>query len=112
MEELQQANSNLQDQNTLLRAQLSTAATLPEQISIPVQDADLREKLLKLEAEEKEKAEELERLRKDQEDLLELLTEQDLKLNAFKYRLRELGENIEDADSDNNSASSDVEIEQ
>jgi chaperonin cofactor prefoldin len=35
---------------------------------------------------------ELEKLRKDQEDLLELLTDQDMRLNQFKAQLRALGE--------------------
>ena len=34
---------------------------------------------------------ELEKLRKDQEDLLELLTDQDMRLNQFKAQLRALG---------------------
>lgn len=68
-------------------------------------------KLKNLEEDNKDKGDELEQMRKDQEDLLELLTDQDLKLNAFKNRLRELGENVDDGDSDNNSISSDIEIE-
>jgi len=34
---------------------------------------------------------ELEKMRKDQEDLLELLTDQDTRLNQFKAQLRALG---------------------
>lgn len=40
------------------------------------------------------KAEELERLKRDQEDLLELLADQDLKLGNFKLRLMALGEKV------------------
>lgn len=42
----------------------------------------------------KEKAAELEKLRKDQEDLLELLTDQDSKLTLYKERLVSLGEKV------------------
>lgn len=66
----------------------------------------LDERLKHLEAENHDKETELERLRKDQEDLLELLTDQDMKLMSFKNRLRELGETIEDGDSENNSVCS------
>lgn len=111
MEELQQTNSQLQDQNTLLKAQLSAGAVTitsdnpPETHVETVENAALQQKLKQLEEENMEKDSELERLRKDQDDLLELLTDQDCRLNTFKNRLRELGENIEDdEDSDNNSA--------
>lgn len=89
LEELLQANSQLQDQNTLLKAQLSAGAT--EQAVNG--ESDLHAVL-------HEKEEELERLRKDQENLLELLTDQDQKLGRFKERLRELGDPIHDDDSD------------
>lgn len=112
VEELHQMNEQLQDQNTLLRAQLSTGTNIvPEYVNVLQTAPQLDDKLISLENENREKGEELERLRKDQEDLLELLTDQDLKLNSFKNRLRELGENIDDGDSDNNSVSSDIEIE-
>lgn len=39
---------------------------------------------------------ELEKLRKDQEDLLELLTDQDMRLNQFKAQLRALGGKVDD----------------
>lgn len=39
-------------------------------------------------------AAELEKLRKDQEDLLELLADQDLKITHLKARLRDLGEKV------------------
>lgn len=98
----------LNDQNTLLKAQLAAGATSNEHTQV-IDDSILR-KLEKLEAENNEKDEELDNLRKDQEDLLLLLTDQDRKLNTFKNRLRELGENIDDGDSDeNNSGDSDNE---
>lgn len=68
------------------------------------------DKMKQLEVELVEKDAELERLRKDQDDLLELLTDQDTKLNAFKNRLKELGETIEDGDSEENSVGSDNEM--
>jgi chaperonin cofactor prefoldin len=40
---------------------------------------------------------ELEKLRKDQEDLLELLTDQDTRLNQLKAQLRALGEKASNA---------------
>ncbi|XP_045500485.1 general vesicular transport factor p115 [Colias croceus] len=39
---------------------------------------------------------ELEKLRKDQDDLLELLADQDLKINEYKMRLMSLGQNVEE----------------
>jgi hypothetical protein len=104
IEELRQTNSQLHDQNTLLKAQLqlSAGATI---VNEPC------DKIKQLEAELVEKDAELERIRKDQDDLLELLTDQDTKLNSFKNRLKELGETIEDVDSeDNNSLGSDNEV--
>lgn len=118
---MQQSNSQLADQNTLLKAQLSAGASITsnvEPVTAPLQnyvieappppvqpDPGLLEKIAKLEAENVEKESELERLRKDQDDLLEVLTDQDVKLKSFKCRLKELGEDIED--SDNNSGDSD-----
>lgn len=66
-----------------------------------VNNEELMEKIRKLEAENFEKEAELERIRKDQDDLLELLTDQELKLTSFKNRLTELGETIEDGESEN-----------
>ncbi|KAF5291451.1 hypothetical protein FQR65_LT01762 [Abscondita terminalis] len=105
VEDLRQGHLQLIDENTLLKAQLSTGAINTEFVpkTDPL-DAALSVKLQQLEEENSEKDKELERLRKDQDDLLELLTDQDAKLTAFKNRLRELGENIDDEDdSDNNS---------
>lgn len=122
IDELLRSTAQLQDQNTLLRAQLAAGATsvaaAPSVVAAPsivaapsVTDAnELQERLDRLQLDNREKEEELERLRKDQEDLLELLTDQEVKLNTFKSRLVELGENVEDAaDSDANSVGSENE---
>lgn len=111
IDELQQSKAQLQDQNTLLRAQLSTGATNVTS-NIPENNhstAEVEDRLKILQADNYEKDVELEKLKKDQEDLLELLTDQDVKLTSFKNRLRELGETIDDADSDNNSLGSENE---
>ncbi|KAF5270697.1 hypothetical protein FQA39_LY01435 [Lamprigera yunnana] len=98
-EEFRQSIQQLEDENTLLKAQLSTGAVNGQ--SEP--EHELLSKIKQLEEENLEKETELERLRKDQDDLLELLTDQEIKLTSFKNRLRSLGENIDDEDSDNNS---------
>ncbi|KAK9885410.1 hypothetical protein WA026_010906 [Henosepilachna vigintioctopunctata] len=118
LEELRQGNSQLNDQNTLLKAQLAAnsnsiqtldnvASPLVESISTAVpyisKNANEEEKQ-KLIQDLQETKEELDRLRKDQEDLLELLTDQDCKMNVLKNRLRELGEEVDD-DSENGSNS-------
>ncbi|KAK9708783.1 Uso1 / p115 like vesicle tethering protein, head region [Popillia japonica] len=120
LEELQQTNLQLQDQNTLLKAQLSTGATIVNNLPTtpnknePIEQEyneqnDLADKLKCLEMESREKQSEIDSLKKEQDDLLELLlTEQELKLNTFKNRLIELGETIEDdPESDNISIGSD-----
>lgn len=119
IDELTQTNLQLNDQNTLLKAQLSTGASETARsstdnainynsVQTDVSKAnEYLERIKQLEAEVANKDEELEKLRKDQDDLLELLTDQDTKLCSFKNRLRELGETINDEDSDNNSGESD-----
>lgn len=94
----------------MLKAQISTGATNPES-SQPSERSDigLQLKVKELEAKNAEYEEEIGKIRKDQEDLLELLTDQDIKLQSFKNRLRDLGENVDDPDSDNNSIGSDNE---
>ncbi|XP_045475896.1 general vesicular transport factor p115 [Harmonia axyridis] len=115
LDELRQTNSQLNDQNTVLKVQLSTNSTsnnvdhtlIPPPVvsqfntSTQIESEELKQLRIEL----KGKSEELEHLRKDQEDLLELLTDQDCKLTVFKNRLRELGEVFEDDDSDNGSNS-------
>ncbi|CAH0564036.1 unnamed protein product [Brassicogethes aeneus] len=115
IDELSQTNSQLNDHNTLLKAQLSTGANItsnePVAAAAPLlaaaPDQGLLDKVNRLESELLEKNEELERLRGDQDNLLTLLTDQDTKLCCFKSKLRELGETIED--SDGNSGESDNE---
>lgn len=108
LEELQQTNSQLNDQNTLLKAQLAAGATGNEQVPM---DAGAVDKIAELENMCSEKEKQLELLRIDQEDLLELLTDQDIKLNRFKDKLRELGETIDGDSDDNISAESDNDNE-
>lgn len=101
------------DQITLLKAQLSALGGSSNGTALPAQNTtasqtnndDILDRIKQLEKENEEKDGELEKIRKDQDDLLELLTDQDLKLNSFKNRLRELGETIEEGDSYNNSES-------
>ncbi|CAH1178950.1 unnamed protein product [Phaedon cochleariae] len=115
LDDLQETNKQLVDQNTLLRAQLaanSSNIAIQDRhldLSSPPNDSensDLLEKIRKLESDNATKAADLDRIRKDQDDLLELLTDQDVKLNSFKDRLKELGENVDDGESDNNSVES------
>lgn len=112
MDDLKQSNAHLQDQNTILRAQLAAGAAPMSAVEIQSQQlvsSALDERLKLLEEENREKDVELERLRKDQEDLLELLTDQEMKLMGFKNRLREMGETVDDdGDSDNLSVGSDT----
>ncbi|XP_066249415.1 general vesicular transport factor p115 [Euwallacea similis] len=118
MEELQQTNVQMTDQNTLLKAQLAAGSPQvtnivheihpvqsppPEALTVFVHgnnDVLLERiqklegdsaKLEKVEEELAEKTAELESYQRDQDDLLELLTAQDTKLNKFKERLRQLG---------------------
>ncbi|XP_066994700.2 general vesicular transport factor p115 isoform X2 [Anabrus simplex] len=58
--------------------------------------AELEQKTAELET----KSVELENARKDQEDLLELLADQDMRANRFKERLRALGEKVDDDDEE------------
>lgn len=67
------------------------------------------ETIARLQTENASKTGELEMLRKDQEDLLELLSDQDSKLNAFKARLRQLGENVDDSASEGEADNAGVE---
>lgn len=106
LEEALQSNRQLQDQNTLLKAQLSACATtdvVQNAVKPPTEDANLKQRLEQVENEKAEYAEDLDRLRKDQEDLLELLTDQDIKLEKFKLRLRQLGAPVDEEDSDAHS---------
>lgn len=117
---MQETNTQLIDQNTLLKAQLAvnpSNVTNGPQIIESIKplsssiESSLLERVKTLEIERDEAKKEIERIRKDQDDLLELLTDQDLKLNTFKQRLRDLGETIDDDDSDNDNNSDGLENE-
>ncbi|RVE47137.1 hypothetical protein evm_008214 [Chilo suppressalis] len=114
------SNSHLKDENTLLKAQVSAVNSLPNQSQqVPRDDVKVKEheaRIQELTAEvsrlgqelvtsreaHKMAADELEKLRKDQDDLLELLADQDAKLNEYKMRLMSLGQAVEEAPSDQN----------
>ncbi|CAH2983907.1 unnamed protein product [Chilo suppressalis] len=114
------SNSHLKDENTLLKAQVSAVNSLPNQSQqVPREDVKVKEheaRIQELTAEvsrlgqelvtsreaHKMAADELEKLRKDQDDLLELLADQDAKLNEYKMRLMSLGQAVEEAPSDQN----------
>lgn len=109
------ANSLLKDENTLLKAQVSAAKSVPSGVQVPTPSQDdvrveYEAKLQTLAAEvarlsselktsqegQKSMGEELEKMRKDQDDLLELLADQDTKLNDYKLRLLSLGQAVDD----------------
>lgn len=125
------ANSQLTDQNILLKAQLTAAAgagataasasaepesanpttsephvALNTQISFyQSENARLLEEIeaLKISLHDKSRnsssvVEEFEHLKKDQEDLLELLTDQEKKILKYKQILQNLGENVDTED--------------
>ncbi|KAL4703660.1 hypothetical protein ACJJTC_016204 [Scirpophaga incertulas] len=106
------ANALLKDENTLLKAQVSAAGSMPAHNAAPPPSIDharvhqYEESIQKLTSEvdrltnelsqcreaHKLANEELDKLRKDQDDLLELLADQDTKLNEYKMRLLSLGQ--------------------
>ncbi|XP_060804738.1 general vesicular transport factor p115 isoform X2 [Amyelois transitella] len=105
------SKSHLKDENTLLRAQLSanTATTPQDQSQLREYEARVQELTsqvsmlnneLKM-AEERQRLsqEELDTLRKDQDDLLVLFADQDLKLNEYKMRLLSLGQKVDDEET-------------
>ncbi|XP_037042026.1 general vesicular transport factor p115 [Bradysia coprophila] len=125
--EAQQTNSQLYDQNVLLKAQLSATTgghhqnnnteklrkdsiSQNTQISFYesensrlVKEVDLLNSKLNEALEMTEQSlhlSEMGRLRKDQEDLMELLTDQESKINKYRARLVELGHSVTDDDSD------------
>ncbi|CAL1545849.1 unnamed protein product [Lymnaea stagnalis] len=65
----------------------------------------------KLAAEEEKKTlkEDLETLRKEQDDLLVLLADQDTKIDKYKTKLKELGQEVEDDDDDDDDLGDDNE---
>ncbi|CAB3252910.1 unnamed protein product [Arctia plantaginis] len=114
------SNSHLKDENTLLKAQVSASKTLPgpPAPSLTSQEdprvkeyegkiqgllaevTSLKEQLRVSQEGQKTAAEELEKVKKDQDDLLELLADQDMKLNEYKMRLTSLGQPVEDEPSE------------
>ncbi|XP_037972928.2 general vesicular transport factor p115 [Plutella xylostella] len=97
-------NSRLKDENTLLKAQLSTAASIQPapsvdaniQLEYQQKVSALTDEVNRLNAVNHAANEELARTKKDQDDLLELLADQDSKLNEYKMRLLSLGQPVED----------------
>ncbi|XP_026500966.1 general vesicular transport factor p115 [Vanessa tameamea] len=107
------ANSLLKDENTLLKAQVS-ANSLPQSQPNLVQPPDprigeyeariqqltdevtqLTRDLNVVRESQKNSTEELEKMKKDQDDLLELLADQDLKLNEYNMKLLTMVSSIE-----------------
>lgn len=124
LQETQTVQSQYQDQNILLKAQLSAATDMVSQqrqmgeVAGRIGEMQIQgnnssealraenERLLReveqmrgslKEANDKlmENAQEMEKLRKDQEDLLELLTDQDTKMSAYRKQLRGYGADVE-----------------
>jgi hypothetical protein len=122
VQELRSTVSHLRDQNLVLRAAQTNIGHEKEKPIAPSNNPDLElyktmiadlesrlaeyahitqdckekdnDKESELEHQLKSKIEELEKLRKDQEDLLELLTDQDNKIMLYKERLMELGNKV------------------
>ncbi|XP_063244155.1 general vesicular transport factor p115 isoform X2 [Bacillus rossius redtenbacheri] len=95
---LQAMSLELQQEQRLRAHEEKVTSQHDEELSqLRLQVAELRRKLSAVDeraAELNAANVELDRMRKDQEDLLELLTDQDARLNDFKERLRALGEKI------------------
>ncbi|VEN46712.1 unnamed protein product [Callosobruchus maculatus] len=86
-------------------SQSQAPSSEPSQAQTSNTNETLLAKIEKLVQENKEKDDELDKIKKDQDSLLDLLTDQETKLATYKTRLRELGETVDDdeGDSDNNS---------
>ncbi|XP_033738729.1 general vesicular transport factor p115-like isoform X2 [Pecten maximus] len=67
------------------------------------------EETKKVAKEKSEVEEELDNLKKEQEDLLVLLADQDTKIDAYKTRLKELGEQVEEDDDDDDLGDEDLD---
>ncbi|KOC65899.1 General vesicular transport factor p115 [Habropoda laboriosa] len=91
MHDLRSTVSYLKDQNLVLRA-AQTNLLSEDTVLNEKNETDLERKL-------KEKSGELEKLKKDQENLLELLTDQDSKIILYKEKLAALGEKVETDES-------------
>lgn len=107
--ELEASNSQLSDQNILLKAQLTASSSsngLPNEFTAFSQHSELGRLQLENQTtptEEKdktEKEEELEKLRKDQDDLLELLSDQENKIQKLERVLKGAGLVVEYDDDD------------
>lgn len=143
MQDMNNTMSQLNDQNILLRAQLSASGggndvanhnghtvennqtlQLQNQIQLLTQENSHQKtqislyesenirlleelnqlKLQQFNIEQKSSSTEndakIESMKKDQENLLELLSDQDIKLKEYRRQLRSLGQQIEDSDDD------------
>lgn len=69
-----------------------------ENVEYNLRVAELEKRVEELQSEVLAKDEQLEQIRNDQEDLLELVTDQDLQLNHLKTRLTDLGEVLDEGD--------------
>lgn len=104
--QLELTNSQLADQNILLKAQLTASSSTNGQHQINEQPSqvELQNEIqilkIRLNDERQESANEIEKLKKDQEDLLELLNDQESKINKYKNQLRKAGLPVDDDESD------------
>ncbi|XP_061379351.1 general vesicular transport factor p115 isoform X1 [Danaus plexippus] len=98
LNEAQSANSLLRDENTLLKAQVGNSGSDHEDRirQLTGEVARLKEELEGVRRSHSARDEELEKMRRDQNDLLELLDDQDLKLTEYKMRLMNLGQSIDE----------------
>ena len=89
-------SSNNIDLEKELQTYKTMVADLESRLAVYAQEhAENNEKKEpELEYQLKSKTEEFEKLKKDQEDLLELLTDQDSKITLYKERLIELGDKV------------------
>ncbi|GBP58592.1 General vesicular transport factor p115 [Eumeta japonica] len=107
------ANSQLKDENTLLKAQVSASTIVPAPPPTVLEDprimqyeeriqqlneetSRLSEQLKSTQDHYSKSMEEFEKLKKDQDDLLELFADQDVKLSEYKMRLISLGQTIDE----------------
>ncbi|XP_063386837.1 general vesicular transport factor p115 [Cydia fagiglandana] len=102
------SNSHLKDENTLLKAQVSAhpvRGTSDSEYEAKLNQLTLEVTRLDGELEKAREAEaravqELEKTKKDQDDLLELLADQDTKINEYKAKLAALGHPVDEAPAD------------